>query len=150
MQRRPWIKRRRIKMKGLPNKKLEFMNKKCYEYQKKERMKEMFILPAYAQTAATSAPGDGLGTIIVQFVILMGILYLLLIRPQQKKVKKQIARLQAIQVGDEVLVSGILGKVVDAKEDELTVRIAKETDIKVMRLYVTDVLNKKESDKKGK
>ena len=110
----------------------------------------MFIFPAYAQTAPTPATGDGLVSIIIQFVLLMGILYLLLIRPQQKKVKKQIARLQAIQVGDEVLISGILGKVVAAKEDELTVRIAKETDIKVMRLYVTDVLNKKELVKKGR
>lgn len=110
----------------------------------------MVILPAYAQTTAASASGDGWVSIIVQFVLLMGILYFLLIRPQQKKVKKQIARLKAIQVGDEVLISGILGKVVAANEDELTVRIAKETDIKVMRLYVTDVLNKEESDKKGK
>lgn len=110
----------------------------------------MFVLPAYAQTAATSGSGEGLLSIVVQFILVMGILYLLLIRPQQKKVKKQIARLQAIQVGDEVLVSGILGKVVDAKDDELTVRIAKETDIKVMRLYVTDVLNKEEPVKKGK
>ena len=87
---------------------------------------------------------------IIQFILVMGILYLLLIRPQQKKVKKQIARLQAIQVGDDVLISGIVGKVVAAKEEELTVRVAKDTDIKVMRLYVTDVLNKKEPEKKGK
>ena len=110
----------------------------------------MFISPAYAQTAATPVPGGDLLSMVVQFVLVMGILYLLLIRPQQKKMKKQIARLQAIQVGDEVLVSGIVGKVVAAKEDELTVRIAKETDIKVMRLYVTDVLNKEELVRKGK
>ena len=110
----------------------------------------MFISSAYAQTAATSTPGGDLLSMVVQFALVMGILYLLLIRPQQKKVKKQIARLQAIQVGDEVLISGIVGKVVATKDDELTVRIAKETDIKVMRLYVTDVLDKKELVKKGK
>ena len=110
----------------------------------------MFITSAYAQTAATATAGDGLLSMVIQFALVMGILYLLLIRPQQKKVKNQIARLQAIQVGDEVLVSGIVGQVVAAKEDELTVRVAKDTDIKVMRLYVTDVLNKKETAKKGK
>ena len=110
----------------------------------------MFISPVYAQAASTPTTGDGMLSMVIQFVLVMGILYLLLIRPQQKKVKKQIARLQAIQVGDEVLISGIVGKVVAAKDDELTVRVAKETDIKVMRLYITDVLNKKESVKKGK
>ena len=111
----------------------------------------MLISPAYAQTAASAtASGDGLVSIIFQFVLVMGILYLLLIRPQQKKMKKQLAKLQAIQVGDEVLVSGIVGHVVATTSEELTVRIAKDTDIKVMRLYVTDVLNKKEIAKKGK
>ena len=111
----------------------------------------MLISSAFAQTAtATPVAGDGLASVIVQFVLVMGILYLLLIRPQQKKVKKHMAKLQAIQVGDEVLVNGIIGKVVLATEDELTVRIAKDTDVKVMRLYVTDVLNQKELTKKGK
>ena len=111
----------------------------------------MLISSAFAQTAATTpVAGDGLASVIVQFVLVMGILYLLLIRPQQKKVKKHMAKLQAIQVGDEFLVNGIIGKVVLATEDELTVRIAKETDVKVMRLYVTDVLNQKELTKKGK
>ena len=110
----------------------------------------MLILPAYAQTAATPAAGDSLLSMVVQFILVMGILYLLLIRPQQKKMKKQIARLQAIKEGDEVLINGIVGKVIAAKDDELTVRVAKETDIKVMRLYVTDVLNKNEMVKKGK
>ncbi len=110
----------------------------------------MFISPVYAQTVPSATAGQDMFTMLVQFALVMGILYFLLIRPQQKKVKKQIARLQAIQVGDEVLISGIVGRVIAAKDDELTVRVAKETDIKVMRLYVTDVLNKKELDKKGK
>lgn len=110
----------------------------------------MFISPVYAQTVASAPAGDGLVSMLIQFALVMAVLYFLLIRPQQKKVKNQIARLQAIQVGDDVLVSGIVGKVVAANDDELTVRIAEGTDVKVMRLYVTDVLNKKESDKKGK
>jgi len=110
----------------------------------------MFVSPVYAQTAAAPSAGSDLLSVIMQFVLVMGILYLLLIRPQQKKMKNQVARLQAIQVGDSVLVSGIVGKVVAATDEELTVNIAKNTDIKVMRLYVTDVLNNKNETKKGK
>ena len=111
----------------------------------------MLIFPAYAQAAAaTPATGDGMMAALMQIVLLVGVLYLLLIRPQQKKVKKLMAKLQAIQVGDEVLINGIVGRVVSAKDDELMVRVAPDTDIKVMRLYVTDVLEQKELTKKGK
>lgn len=111
----------------------------------------MLIFPAYAQTAATPTAGDGLMSMLIQFILVMGILYLLLIRPQQKKMKKHLAELNAIKVGDKVMISGIIGKVVSIEESELTVQIAKDTDIKVMRYYVTEVLkDEKELVKKGK
>lgn len=111
----------------------------------------MLIFPAYAQTATAQPATGGLMEMIIQFVLVMGILYLLLIRPQQKKMKKHMAELMAIKTGDKVLVSGIVGKVVSIKENELTVNIAKDTDIKVMRYYVTQVLkDEKELVKKEK
>lgn len=109
----------------------------------------MLIFSAYAQTPAAVPPGDGILSMVIQFALIMGVLYLFLVRPQQKKVKKHMAKLQAIQVGDEVLINGIIGRVVAVKGDELNVRISDNTDIKVMRLYVTDVLEK-ELTKKGK
>lgn len=111
------------------------------------------MLSAYAQTvtATAQAGGESVLGMVVQFVVIMGILYLLLLRPQQKKVKKHMQILQSIKVGDQVLVNGIIGEVVDATERELTVRVAPSTDIRVLRLYVTEVLtNEKELVKKGK
>lgn len=111
----------------------------------------MLVFPAYAQSAATPAAGGGLMEMIIQFVLVMGILYLLLIRPQQKKMKKHLQALQAIKKGDKVLISGIVGTVVGISDAELTVNIAKDTDIKVMRYYVTEVLkDEKELVKKEK
>ena len=49
----------------------------------------MLIFPAYAQTATAQPATGGLMEMIIQFVLVMGILYLLLIRPQQKKMKKK-------------------------------------------------------------
>lgn len=111
----------------------------------------MLVFPAYAQSAATPTAGAGLMEMIIQFVLVMGILYLLLIRPQQKKMKKHLQALQAIKKGDKVLISGIVGMVVAISDAELTVNIAKDTDIKVMRYYVTEVLkDEKELVKKEK
>ena len=111
----------------------------------------MLIFPAYAQSTPTATPAAGLFEMIIQFIIVMAILYFLLIRPQQKKMKKHMLTLQAIKVGDKVLISGIIGTVAAVSEDELTLTIAKDTDIKVMRYYVTEVLkDEKESAKKGK
>ncbi len=111
----------------------------------------MLIFPAYAQSAATPVAGGGLMEMVIQFVLVMGILYLLLIRPQQKKMKKHLQALQAIKKGDKVLISGIVGTVVGISDSELTVNIAKDTDIQVMRFYVTEVLkDEKELVKKEK
>jgi len=101
----------------------------------------MLISSALAQTAETNAQSGGdLMSVLLQFIIILAVLYFILIRPQQKKVKKQMEMLNAIKVGDKVSVSGIIGKVVKADINELTIRIAPDTDVQVMRMYVSDVL----------
>lgn len=101
----------------------------------------MIISAALAQTATTNVQtGTDMLSVILQFVVILAVLYFILIRPQQKKVKKQMEMLNAIKVGDKVSVAGIIGKVVKTDVNELTIRIAPETDIQVMRFYVSDVL----------
>lgn len=111
----------------------------------------MFITSAMAQTAEAvpSATGD-MSTMIIQFVLILVIVYFLMIRPQQKRYKKHEAELNAIVKGVHVNVSGIIGKVVKVEPLELTVEIANGVEIKVLRPYVTQVLfNEDEVSKKG-
>ncbi len=113
----------------------------------------MLTSVALAQTVQNTTPqtGGDMLSIVLQFVVILAVLYLLLIRPQQKKVKKQMEMLNAIKVGDRVSIAGIIGQVVKVHENELTVKIAPDTEIQVMRLYVTEVLlNEKELLKKEK
>ncbi len=113
----------------------------------------MIISSALAQTTQTTAQSGGdLVSVLLQFAVILAVLYFILIRPQQKKVKKQMQMLNAIKSGDKVSVSGILGTVVRAEGNELSVRIAPETEIKVLRYYISEVLdNEKELLKtKGK
>ena len=104
----------------------------------------MFISSAWAQTAenvaATTPNAGSLSSMAIQFVLIVLICYFILIRPQQKRYKKHEAELNAIVKGVRVNVSGIIGTVVKVEPLELTVEIAKDVEIKVLRPYVTQVL----------
>ena len=87
----------------------------------------MFISEAFAQAGdAAAAQGSVYGTLI-QLGLIFVIFYVLLIRPQQKKIKQHEAMLMAIKKGDKVITGGgIYGKVVKAEDGgmELVVEIA--------------------------
>ena len=57
---------------------------------------------------------------VVYMAIIIGAMYLFLIRPQKKKQKKEEAMRNAVQVGDEVVtIAGVYGRVVAIKEDSM-------------------------------
>ena len=101
----------------------------------------MFISPAYAQDMA------GLSAGLVQFLpllLIFGIFYFLLIRPQQQRQKQLRAMLAAIKRGDRVVTAGgILGIVQRVKDgsDELEVEIAQNVRVTVLRDTITAVVN---------
>lgn len=69
--------------------------------------------------AQTSGPG---GTQLLLLLVMVAVFYLLLVRPQQKRVREQRALLSALGPGDRVVtIGGIHGTVVDI--DDETVRI---------------------------
>jgi preprotein translocase subunit YajC len=79
------------------------------------------------------------GSSLVAFaplLLLGGVMYFLLIRPQQRRARAQQALLGSLQVGDEVLTtSGMLGTIVEVDEDEglLTVEIAPGTRVRMVK-----------------
>ena len=104
----------------------------------------MFATPAFAQTA-----GAGAGSAFASFIpliLIFAIMYFLLIRPQQKKMKEHKAMVEALRRGDQVLTQGgIVGKVTKVQEDGLVeVEIADGVKVKVMRHTIAQVMNKTE------
>ena len=102
----------------------------------------MFITPAMAQTAtqaAATTPQGSMLSLVAQFALIIGIIYFIMIRPQQKRFKKHEEELNAIVKGVRVNVGGIVGKVVAVEPLELTVEVADGVRIKVLRPYVTQV-----------
>ena len=102
----------------------------------------MFISPALAQTAATAPqPGTGPMGLIVQMVLLFVILWLFLIRPQQKRLRQHEAELKAIIRDTRIVVAGLIGRVVEVRgEDTLLVEFADGVRIPVLRSYVSRVM----------
>lgn len=66
-------------------------------------------------------------------VAIIGAMWLLLIRPQQKRAKAQRALLAALEVGDRVVtVGGIVGHITELTDRELTIR-SENTEIRLVR-----------------
>ena len=82
-------------------------------------------------------------------ILIFGIMYFLLIRPQQKKVKEHQAMVEALRRGDQVVTQGgLIGKVAKVKEDgELEVEIAEGVKVRVVKATIAQVLNKTEPAK---
>ena len=110
----------------------------------------MLITPAFADTVASAPQGSIMG-MLVQFALVVAILYFLLIRPQQKRIKKHEQELNSIKEGTRIVVAGLTGVVKKAEPMELQVEIAPDTVVTVLRPYVNQVLyDEKEVSKKGK
>ena len=101
----------------------------------------MLVTPAYAQAAG----GAAAITSFVPLILIFAIMYFLLIRPQQKKLKDHKAMVAALRKGDQVITQGgIIGKVYKAGETEVEVDIADGVRVRVVRSTITQVLNKTE------
>ena len=82
-------------------------------------------------------------------ILIFAIMYFMLIRPQQKKVKEHQAMVEAVRRGDQVITQGgLIGKVSKVKEDgELEVEIAEGVKVRVVKSTIAQVLNKTEPAK---
>ncbi len=104
----------------------------------------MFASPAYAQAAGGSLMSSLGG--FVPIILIFAIMYFLMIRPQQKKMKDHRNMVAALRKGDQIVTQGgIIGKVTKVKEDgEVEVEIAKDVKVRVLKNTITQVMNKTE------
>jgi preprotein translocase subunit YajC len=87
---------------------------------------------------------------LVPLLLIFGIMYFLLIRPQQKKLKEHQAMVSALRRGDQVITQGgVMGKVTKVKDDsnEVEVEIAAGVNVRVVRSTIATVVNKTEPAK---
>jgi len=94
------------------------------------------------------AGGEGQGggaAMFVPMLLIFGIFYFMLIRPQQRKEKERRKMIGDTKTGDRVMFSGgILGTVTNVKEQTFVVKIADNVKVEVARGAVNKVLEKDE------
>lgn len=99
----------------------------------------MFISPAFAQeatdAAAATAAQPGILMSMLPLILILFIFYIMVIRPQNKRMSEHRAMLQALAKGDKVVTAGgIVGTVVKlVNDDEVTVEIANGVQVDVVR-----------------
>ena len=92
---------------------------------------------AYAQ-GAPPAPGPLMT--MFPFIIILVIMYFMVFRPQQKKQKQHQEMLNKLKRNDEVMTSGgIYGKVIEIKEQVVTIEVAPNVRIRVSRPLISAV-----------
>lgn len=104
----------------------------------------MFVTPAFAQGSATDLLSPS--SPIWMMVIVFAIMYFLILRPQQKRVKEHQELVKNLRRGDTVVTSGgLVGKVTKVVDDEqIEVEIADGVRIRQMRQMVSGVRAKSE------
>ncbi len=103
----------------------------------------MFATPAYAQAAGGGAAAFGS---FIPLILIFGIMYFLLIRPQQKKMKEHQAMVEGVRRGDQVVTAGgLIGKVVKVKDDnEIEIELAQGVKVRAVKSTLSQVLTKTE------
>lgn len=100
-----------------------------------------FISDAQAQAAGAGGAASQFSLLLP--IVFIGLIYFLMIRPQQKKQKEHRAMMDAIVAGNEVVTGGgVLGRVTAVGEQFVTVEVADGVAIKVQKHTISAVVPK--------
>ena len=102
------------------------------------------ILMTMIQAAPAGGTGGAASVLIgiLPWVAIFVIFYMLMIRPQQRRVKEHQAAINAVKKGDQVITGGgIRGKVTKVSDDEVEVEIAQGVKINVIKSTISNVLS---------
>ncbi|MFP4048109.1 MAG: preprotein translocase subunit YajC [Bacteroidales bacterium] len=85
---------------------------------------------------------------ILPWVLIFGIFWFFLIRPQQKQKKEHQSMLDNLSIGDKIVtIGGIKGKIIKLKENNVRVRVSSNVDIDFVKSAISRVSEKSDSNK---
>jgi preprotein translocase subunit YajC len=112
----------------------------------------MLITPAFAQAAGAAGDTNSMLMSLLPFALIFVIMYFLILKPQQKKLKDHAELVKNIRRGDTVVTNGgLVGKVTKVvDDDQIEVEISDGVRIRQMRQMISGVRTKGEPAKDSK
>ena len=101
----------------------------------------------------TGGEGEGGSPLMaaLPFILIFGLFYFLILRPQQKQSRRKDEMMKNIKRGDKVITAGgIHGRVINADEEVLSVEISKGVNVQISRANIAAVINPEKADDKQK
>jgi preprotein translocase subunit YajC len=98
------------------------------------------MIEILAQSSDGTSSGGSLLSLLFPLVLLGGVFYFLLLRPNRTRQRQQQSLLESLKVGDEVMTAGgIFGtlKDIDEEDDTVTVEIAPGTEVRMLRRAIS-------------
>ena len=101
-------------------------------------------MASWSVSAQQQSSPEGPGADFFIFIIvLVGVMYLMMIRPQMKKAKQHKEMVDGLRKGDEVVTSGgLFGRVRDTGKNFILIELAQGVEVKLQKSAVTSVLPK--------
>ena len=100
------------------------------------------LLAGAADFGQSTTTGNSPWSMLMLMVIVFGIFYFLLIRPQQKERQKMQTMLEDLKVGDRVITTGgILGTVHSISGDELQLKLNEKTKVTILKSAIRGFQN---------
>ena len=90
-----------------------------------------------------------MSTNLILIVVLIGVMYFVMIRPQQKQEKKNKAMRESLKIGDEIVtIGGLVGKITKITEKTITIQTGNpNTKVELIKGAVANI-SKKDNSKK--
>jgi preprotein translocase subunit YajC len=114
-------------------------------------LNNIFVSDAFAQGAEAAAQEGFSFSSFVPLILIFGIFYFLIIRPQSKKHQMHQQMVSGLKVGNKIVTSGgISGVVKDVleKENQFEIEIAENVRVKILRQHVSELVTTEVKSKK--
>lgn len=103
----------------------------------------MFITPAYAQTAAAGSTGSAAFMVqVLPLLLIFVVFYVLILRPQSKRMKDHKAKIEAVKKGDQVVTGGgLIGKVTKVEDGVVEIELSQGVKVRALKATLTDIID---------
>ena len=99
------------------------------------------LIPMLALVSASSSSGQTASNpigLLLPIVLLLGVFYFMLIRPQQRRSRSQRSLMDSLSVGDDVItIGGMHGTITEIDDDSILLEVAPEIEIRFVRSAIS-------------